>query len=280
MVGGPTAGGVKGVVPLGERVAQLVERPDGAVHGGRERVDPAVPAAEIVERQRPIGAPGRVELGERAGAARVAAVRLEIVDRIVGAADDAHVELPQEALRGEVVARQLGVAVVEDLARGLGPQQLAGQAERKAELEVRPVVERIAQRVRDRLGPGLELLPVGRLAGDRPLGDAVGAHRPPLVVVAVEPDLRHRPEPVIVGHLLRRQVAVVVEDRLLGGDPVIEVDRGRRVEQEVFVEERFHDGFHEGRSLLGDVDVVELRRSVVHDEADAARGERSGPSPC
>ena len=166
----------------------------------------------------------------------------KIVDRIIGAADDAHVELPQETLRGEVVSRQLGVAVVEDLARRLGPQQLAGEAERKSELEVRPVVEGIAQRVRNRLGPGLELLPVGRLAGDRPLGDAVGAHRPPLVVVTVEPDLRQRPEPVIVGHLLRREMTVVVEDRLSGGDAVIELGRDRRVEQEVLVQERFHGG--------------------------------------
>jgi hypothetical protein len=41
-------------------------------------------------------------------------------------------------------------------------------------------------------------------------------------------------------------VTVVVEDRLLGGDPVIEIDRRRRIEQKVLIEERFDDGFDGG----------------------------------
>ena len=46
VVRGAAAGRVKRVVPLGERVAQLVERPDRRVRRGAERVDPGVPAGE------------------------------------------------------------------------------------------------------------------------------------------------------------------------------------------------------------------------------------------
>ena len=57
-----------------------------------------------------------------------------------------------------------------------------------AQLQVGPVEEGIAKCVWHGLGPRLKLVPWAGGTGDAFLGDAVGPHGPPLVVVAVEPD--------------------------------------------------------------------------------------------
>ena len=129
-------------------------------------------------------------------------VVVQRVDRVVGRADDRHAELPQQPLRREVGPGEELVAVVADPPRGVRLEQLR-DAERTLQLQVRPVVERVAQRVRHRLRPRLELLPVRRVAGAEPLRHAVGAHRPPLVVIAVQPDLGDRGEAVVLGDLGR-----------------------------------------------------------------------------
>ena len=131
------------------------------------------------------------------------------------------------------------VGAVEGRPRGGGGEERL-DAERPAQLHVRPVVERVAEGVRDRAGPGLELLPVGGVARAEALGHPVRAHRPPLVVVALQPDLGDRAEAVVGRHQLGREVAVVVDDRQVPGDAVVEVPRGLRLQQEVVVDEGLH----------------------------------------
>ena len=108
------------------------------------------------------------------------------------------------------------------------------------QLEVGPVVERVAQAARDGCRPGQELLVGVGVAGAEALVDPVGAHRPPLVVVALEPDLEQVREPAVLGDVLRRQVAVVIEDRLVRGVGFVEPARGCVVQKELRVDER-HD---------------------------------------
>ena len=86
----------------------------------------------------------------------MSAVRLEIVSRIIGAADHTHVVFLEEAFGGGESARaQKLVAMVVDLARNvIGTQNLAARRpEGEPQLEVGPVVERIAQRVGHGLRP-------------------------------------------------------------------------------------------------------------------------------
>ena len=45
-------------------------------------------------------------------------------------------------------------------------------------------------------------------------------------MVALQPDLEQILEPPVLGHILRRQMAVIVEDRLVLGELVIEPPRG------------------------------------------------------
>ena len=103
------------------------------------------------------------------------------------------------------------------------------------------MVERVAHRIGNRLGPLLELLPIGRiLARAILLIDPVGAHGAPFVVVAFEPDLRQVVETVIRSHVLGNQVAMVVDDRHLGRMVVVKTLRSLGLQQEVVVVELFH----------------------------------------
>ena len=103
---------------------------------------------------------------------------------------------------------------------------------------MRPVIERIANRRRYRARPRLEFFAIARIAGDEALVDAVRAHRAPFVVIAVEPDFGERSKAMIVGDLLHRQMAVIVDDRKFFDEAVIEIARDLALEQEVVVNER------------------------------------------
>ena len=126
--------------------------------------------------------------------------------------------------------------------RAVAREQRLVDAERPPQLHRRPVVERVAERLGHRARPGLELVEVRRVPGAVLLRDAVRAHRPPLVVVALEPDLGDRAEAVVGRHQLRREVAVVVDDRQVLRRAVVELARRLGLEQEVVVEEGLHGG--------------------------------------
>ena len=77
------------------------------------------------------------------------------------------------------------------------------------------MIERVTDGVRDGRRPGVKLLAIGRIAGAQALSHTVGAHRTPFVMVTLQPDVIQVFETVIFGNLLRRQMAVVVENRLI-----------------------------------------------------------------
>ena len=122
----------------------------------------------------------------------------------------------------------IGVLAVEQLA----------DAEVALQLEMGPVIQRVAQRLRHRRRPGAELVQRPRVAGAVAFVDAVGAHRPPLVMIALEPDLEQVVELPVLGDVARRQVVVVVEDRLLGGVALVQPPRRRGLKKEICAEER------------------------------------------
>ena len=135
-------------------------------------------------------------------------------------------------MRPQLVRRQTLVCALPDPGRRGLVEQIV-DAEVPRQLQVRPVIERIAQAARHRRCPRQELLVRIRVAGAVPLGDAVGPHRPPLVVIALEPDLEEVGEPAVLGDVLRRQVAVVVDDRLVRRVGLVEPARRLVVEQEI-----------------------------------------------
>src|ERR1700723_473654 len=81
---------------------------------------------------------------------------------------------------------------------------------------MRPVIQRIAQSVRNSLRPCEKLVVRIGFAGAVALCDAVGSHGPPLVVIAFEPDLVKVAELPVIRNVLRGKMAMVIKDRLRG----------------------------------------------------------------
>ena len=106
------------------------------------------------------------------------------------------------------------------------------------------MIQRVTQRIGNGLGPLLKLLPVrGILAGDVFLLDTVSTHGTPLIVVATQPQLGDTLEAVVVGHHLRIQVTVIVNDGHLSRMVVKQVLCYLVVEHEVLVIEWLHNLF-------------------------------------
>src|SRR5437899_9839977 len=69
--------------------------------------------------------------------------------------------------------------------------------------------------MRDGARPGKELFARLAIPGAVTLGHAIGAHGAPFVMVAFQPNLKQVRELSIVRYVARRQMAVIVEYRLL-----------------------------------------------------------------
>ena len=138
-----------------------------------------------------------------------------------------------------IVGNQV-VALVIDGTCGLGVQTLL-DAESGLELQMSPVVERVAESIRNGLRPFLKFLPVGGvLTGAETLIHSVGTHSAPFVVVAHEPDLCDGFETFVLGNHLRNKVAVIIDNRHFSRMIVIQFLCGLCLQQEIFVHESFH----------------------------------------
>src|SRR5262245_4396337 len=101
---------------------------------------------------------------------------------------------------------------------------------------MRPVIQRVAQRLRNRRSPGPALLDRRDVPRAIALVNTVGAHRPPLVVIALRPDREQALELAILGDVRRRQMVVIVEDRLRFRVLLIKEARRLALKQEILVE--------------------------------------------
>ncbi len=105
---------------------------------------------------------------------------------------------------------------------------------------MRPVVKRVANSVRNRRGPGVKLLTIGRIAGTQALSNTVSTHSAPFVVIAFQPDVIQVVKTVVVRDLLRRQMAVVIEDWLIFGVIMIQTAGKFGIQQKIFSHKRGH----------------------------------------
>ena len=240
MVGELAAHGREEVVALLQGLAQVAVGLDFHPGGHAELQQIGLISVRVFDRHRLVRAPGGNHLRAE-GVLRDHLVPAEVVGRVVGGADHLHAELPDEGLAAELGRRQFRIALLEDLAGRRRAQELV-DAEHAAQLQVRPVVQRVPHRVRNGLSPLLEGLPGGVLAaGKIVLGNAVRTHRAPLVMVAVvtvhQPELGDVAELDVLGDLLRHEVAVVVDDGHFRRVLVVELAGGLRLEHEVVVDE-------------------------------------------
>ncbi len=101
-----------------------------------------------------------------------------------------------------------------------------------------PVIERVPEALRHRGCPRRELVVRFGVARAAALRHTVGAHGPPLVVIALQPDFEQVGEAAILGDVARRQVAVIVQDRLICRVVPVKPSRRFGLEEKIVVNER------------------------------------------
>ncbi len=112
----------------------------------------------------------------------------EIICGVVRSAHHLDVKLLQNGLRGQS-AGQRCIRALPDFRSGLLIEQF-GNAKVALQLEVRPVVEGIAQRVGNSSRPRQEFL-VGRgISRNIFFRDPIRPHGPPFVVISLQPDFK------------------------------------------------------------------------------------------
>ena len=162
------------------------------------------------------------------------------VSGILGGTERIYIGALDEMLGRVGAVCQHGAGLLPD-GGGAGGIQDLGDAEISLQLQVGPVVQRIADGEGDRLGVSQEFVIIVSVSGDPLLGDAVAAHGPPLVVVAVQPELGEIFSGFVFTDLLGAEVAVVVDDGLLFRKVVVEHFRCVIQEHEVLIQKLFHD---------------------------------------
>ena len=239
VVGHPAAVLVEILDPLRQRPAHIAHRLDGVAH---HLFQPGHVLGEV----RLVRAHGLVRAERRQHRRRRGRVRgqqlvgLQIVRRVVGGADQLHVGPPDDLPHRQLL--ELLIALLVNL-HGVVPVQGLGDAEVPLELQVRPVIQRIADQVGHGLRPLLELLRRRRVPRDILLRHPAGAHGTPLVVVSSQPHLRDAVVPLVLIDLHRIDVAVVVDDRHLRPVLVVQPLAGLGLQEKVFVHKGNHIDF-------------------------------------
>ena len=260
--GGLTVGDIVQTV-VGSAAAHLGEELDAVGQSAGDAVDAGqllladssgqlahvLSKAGLVDVEDLVGAEGRSHGELDGGVFLDLLVPLEAVDGVIGGADEGHIALLDEAADGQLgVVLELVVAQVPDFLSGVAVQH-AVVAEEGVQLQVGPVVHRVADGHGQSLSELLEALAVRLVAGDVLLRHAVGAHDAPLVVVAevaavrvaaAQPDLSDVVEAAVLVDLTGRNVAVVIADGHILSVSVVQVLCGGRLEHELLIHKCFH----------------------------------------
>ncbi len=232
MVGNARAQLVKRIVAPAQRIEKAAEV--AAVHArcAGEPLDPHIENTRLIHRQRLVRTESRINAGAERLIGAHLLVMLERVGGIVRGADGLDLARAQDAARGHLRLRQTRVGLLPDRGGGTLVER-RGDAEVILQLEMSPVVKRIADQLRDRFGKCEILLVRRRVAGAEALRDAVGPHGPPFIMIAGEPDFSQVGEAMVRCDLRRRQVAVVIENRFRLGIRIIERVRRFGLEEKI-----------------------------------------------
>ena len=246
VVGCAAAQLVCNVVALGDGSLHALEVAD--LNAGNLGEVPAVVGKLLatLDAQGGVGAHGGNDLNVKAVVGCNLLVPLKAVGGVVSSADHADVGLLDQVAAGEAGLGELGVGKVPDLLGSLAVED-ALVAKVALKLQVAPLKDGVADAATQGLGPLLELLASRGVASDKTLVDAVGTHQAPLVVVAAQPNLGDVLETLVLPNLLRRNVAVIVDDGHALGKVVEQLLAGLGAQQEILI---VHKVFHQTAPLL------------------------------
>ena len=166
-------------------------------------------------------------------------VVFEIARGVVGSTDDFHSAVGH-ALSRRQPPREDGVCPVPNLLRRIAREQQVVDSEKPRQLQMAPVVHRVAEHPRHGLRELLEFLPVGGVAGAEALVHAVGAHGAPLVVVGAEPRLGDVVPFFVLPDFPGVEMAVKVYQRKLLRIAVVKLAREIVFEEKIVVNKFFH----------------------------------------
>ena len=223
------------IVTLSQRGDERGKAVDVHVAGSGKLFHPPIETGGLIDRQRLVG-PERGQHFRRMALGRERAVMFQAVHRIVRGANDLDLEFLQYALRGQFGGGQFFVRLFPDFAGGFFVEQI-GDAEITLQFQMRPVIERVAERVRHGGRPGLELVKWTGAARAKTFRDAVGPHGAPFVVIAFEPDFKQILELAVRRDVARRNVAMVVKNRLGLGVLMVKFAGRFGAQQKIFVDE-------------------------------------------
>ena len=193
-----------------QRGQQIIEGRDRGTARLLQAFDPGVECGRLLDLQRLVGAVSGINAGlELAPANR--AMMLQRIGGIVRGAERADLMALQQIMHAQ--PRKLRIGFAPDAVRAFGIQELV-DSEIACELQMRPVIERIAQGVGNRCSPRLEFFLRRRIARDASLGNSIRPHRAPLVVIARQPKLGQIRELVVGRDLRRREMIVIIDDGL------------------------------------------------------------------
>jgi hypothetical protein len=229
VIGYPAAPFVKEAVPLLQRFKEIAQAGNIGIADAGKSIYPLIERARSIDSQRVIGAPCGIQSRARAG---MPSMILEGINRVIGSAHNGDLHLAQQCLCAEFICSEHLIALIVYTPCGSGVEEFVN-AEEALQLEMRPVIERIPERVGNCGCPGVKSLPIRNGAGNEFLIDPVGAHGSPLIVIAGEPELGDARKPVILGNLPGREVTVIVEYREIAGVLDIEFPCRRRLKKKI-----------------------------------------------
>ena len=233
VVGHPAAVGMEEVHPVLQRPQQAVPAVD--LHAGRLAQPLQVGGKlRLLQVHRLIGPEGGQHAGLQGGIGSHFGVPLQAVRRVVGGTQQRHVGLLQNIPDGDPIADDLA-AVVPDLF-GVGAGQMAVIMEVAAQLQVAPVIKRVARGPLQSVGPGLELLKGIGVAGHQTFLRPVGPHQPPFVVVPLQPKLGEIVKDPVLGDLPGTDVTMVIQDGHLLRHCVVQCPGRFGGQQKIFVQ--------------------------------------------
>ena len=181
MVRQPASHIFKEIVPPGKRLQQVHVVKDRIIGHLFQFVQVRIVHLRIIRGHRFVGSPGGQYLYFESIIPDLFVV-FKAVDRIVCCADHLHIHLPQEVFHAERIAVQHLFGFLIDLLRCIGTEQLFN-TEIASELQVGPMVQRIAKCGGYRFCPFHEFFLVGCVARTVFFADTVGTHRPPFIVI-------------------------------------------------------------------------------------------------
>ena len=163
----------------------------------------------------------------------------ERIDGIVRGAEQSDVGLLDDLAYAHAVFGELFICEIPNLLAGLGRKN-AFVTEVTLQLQMRPMVERVADERRKRTCERFKLFIIVGISRDHALGKSAGAHGAPFVVIGTEPDLRDISILFIFGNFFRIYVTMVVNDGHFRCIMMIQDFCSLRIKQKIFVHKRFH----------------------------------------